>query len=97
MGACGLFLVLLVVACAAGAAFAVHNRRKAPCDTCKWLNFKFRRGAGTYRYRCGVQGGFNKQPLYCRSYERRSDGGGEDGGASDMDIGNGAAEDLEER
>ena len=52
--------------------------KKPPCETCKWLNFKFCKGSRTYRYRCGVQGGFDKPPLYCKDYERRDEGGGAD-------------------
>lgn len=54
--------------------------KKSPCETCKWLNFKFCRGSGTYRYRCGVQGG-DKPPLYCKNYKnykRRDESGGTD-------------------
>ena len=50
-------------------------------------------GSGVYRYRCGVQGGFSKPPLYCREYERRGEGGGEDGGSTALGAGPGAAED----
>lgn len=78
MGAWDLLLILWIAALAACAAFTVRSRKKAPCDTCKWLNFKFRRGSGVYRYRCGVQGGFDKPPLYCKDYERRDEGGGAD-------------------
>ena len=88
-----LLLILWIAASGACATFAARSRKKAPCDTCKWLNFKFRRGSGVYRYRCGVQGGFEKPPLYCREYERRGEGGGEDGRSTALGAGPGAAED----
>ena len=58
----------VVSACVVG--LIAKKPKKPPCETCKWLNFKFCKGSRTYRYRCGVQGGFDKPPLYCKDYER---------------------------
>ena len=66
----------VVSACVVG--LIAKKPKKPPCETCKWLNFKFCKGSRTYRYRCGVQGGFDKPPLYCKDYERRDEGGGTD-------------------
>lgn len=50
------------------------NKYKTDCNFCAFLIRKNRWRLGEYKYHCMEHGGFDKQPIFCSDYKKRSEG-----------------------
>lgn len=50
-----------------------HDKYKTDCNSCALLVRKNRWCLGEYKYRCRECGGFDKPPIFCADYRKRSE------------------------
>lgn len=49
------------------------EQHKTDCNSCALLKRKKRWSLGDYKYRCRENGGFDKMPIFCADYRKRSE------------------------
>lgn len=49
-----------------------NNKYKTDCNSCAFLVRKDRWRLGEYKYHCREHGGFDKPPIFCADYRKRS-------------------------
>ncbi len=75
-----IWLQIIAVATVCGAIIADVAKNNSQCDqritdceSCALLQVKNRRSLEEFRYRCSKHGGFDKAPLFCSDYKKRSE------------------------
>ena len=71
-------ILATTIVCGAIISDVIKNNRqddkyKTDCNYCAFLIRKNRWRLGEYKYHCMKHGGFDKQPIFCSDYKKRSE------------------------